>query len=55
MRQIGRERGKDREVRERERERERCTHMYIIICYLSSVPISIIKSLSIEKGFSPEN
>ena len=49
MRQIGRERRKDREVREvgeREGERERCTHMYIIICYLSSVSISIIKSLT---------
>ena len=35
MRQIGRERGKDREVTERERERERCTHMYIY--YMLSV------------------
>ena len=42
MRKIGRERGKDREVR----EKERCTHMYVIICYLSNVSISIIKSFN---------
>ena len=53
MRQIGRERGEDREVRElgeiqreRQRQRERCTHMYIIIGYLPSVSISIIKKLN---------
>ena len=44
---VARARARERESeREREREREREVHTCIIICYLASVSVSIIKSLN---------